>query len=77
MLSHSKKCEKTNYRKFEYKLNIKSKNLFNCTAWKVSKYRVIFGPYFPAFGIEITPYLDTFHAALVILLNKSLLKLLF
>ena len=37
--------------------------------WNVSKYRVISGPYFPAFGLktgkygpEITPYLDTFHA---------------
>ena len=39
------------------------------TAWKVSKYGVISGPYFPIFrlntgkyGPEITPYLDTFHA---------------
>ena len=46
------------------------------TAWKVSKYRVISGSYFTAFGLntvkcgpnagkygpEITPYLDTFHA---------------
>ena len=39
------------------------------TAWKVSKYRVISGPYFPVFGLntgkygpEITLYLDTFHA---------------
>ena len=38
------------------------------TGWKVSKYRVISGPYFPVFGLntgkygpEITPYLDTFH----------------
>ena len=47
-------------------------------AWKVSKYGVVSGPYFPAFGLtmylslfspnagkygpEITPYLDTFHA---------------
>ena len=31
----------------------------------MSKYGVISGPYFPAFGKyepEITPYLDTFHA---------------
>ena len=28
---------------------------------KVSKYGVISGPYFPVFGPEITPYLDTFH----------------
>ena len=39
------------------------------TAWKVSKYGVISGPYFPVFspntgkyGPETTPYLDTFHA---------------
>ena len=39
------------------------------TAWKVSKYGVISGPYFPVFGLntgrygpEIAPYLDTFHA---------------
>ena len=39
------------------------------TAWNVSKYGVIFGPYFPLFGMntgkhgpEITPYLGTFHA---------------
>ena len=39
------------------------------TAWKVSKYGVFSGPYFPAFGLntgkygpEKTPYLDTFHA---------------
>ena len=41
------------------------------TVWKVSKYGVISGPYFPIFshntgkyGPEITPYLDTFHAVL-------------
>ena len=41
------------------------------TAWKVSKYGVLSGPYFPAFGLntgkygpEITPHLDTFHALL-------------
>ena len=41
-------------------------------AWKVSKHRVISGPYFPVFGLnagkygpEITPYLDTFHAVKV------------
>ena len=38
------------------------------TAWKVSKYEVISGPYFSVFspntgkyGPEITPYLDIFH----------------
>ena len=45
-------------------------NLFKkITAWKLSKYEVISGPYFPVFGLntgkyrpETTPYLDTFHA---------------
>ena len=39
------------------------------TAWKVPKYGVVSGTYFPVFspntgkyGPEITPYLDTFHA---------------
>ena len=39
------------------------------TVWKLSKYEVISGPYFPVFrlnagkyGPEMTPYLDTFHA---------------
>ena len=36
------------------------------TAWKVSKYGVISGPYFPVFGLEITPYLDIFHALTVV-----------
>ena len=29
------------------------------TAWKLSKYRVFSGPYFPVVGPEKTPYLDT------------------
>ena len=43
------------------------------TAWKVSKYGVISGRYFPVFspnagkyGPEITPYLNTFHAVRII-----------
>ena len=39
------------------------------TAWKVSKYGIFSGPYFPVFelntekyGPEKTPCLDTFHA---------------
>ena len=39
------------------------------TAWKVSKYEVFSGPYFPVFSPntekyrpEKNPYLDTFHA---------------
>ena len=50
---------------------IKIKGLF--TAWKVSKYGVISGPNFPVFspntwkyGPEITPYLDIFHAVILI-----------
>ena len=42
------------------------------TAWKVSKYGVVSGPYFPVFvmntgkyGPEITPYLDTFHTVMI------------
>ena len=37
--------------------------LSNCdTAWKVSKLGIISGPYFPVFGPEITPYLDTLRS---------------
>ena len=35
-----------------------------CTAGNVTKYGVSFGPYFPKFGPEKTPYLDTFHAVM-------------
>ena len=35
-------------------------------AWKVFKYGVNFGLYFPAFGPEITPYFDTFHAVIAL-----------
>ena len=42
------------------------------TAWKVSKYGVISGPYFSVFGLnigkygsEITPYSNTFHVVWV------------
>ena len=58
------------------------------TAWKVSKYGVIFDPYFPVFGLnagkygpEITPYLDTFHAVFRTVQEKTrknvILKTLF
>ena len=40
---------------------VKSKYCIAITARKVSKYRVFPGPYFPVFGLEKTPYLDTFH----------------
>ena len=42
------------------------------TAWKVSKYGVISGPYFSVFGAEITPYLNTFHALIGTCLGDSL-----
>ena len=35
---------------------------FTFIAWKECKYGVFSGPYFPAFGPEKTPYLDSFHA---------------
>ena len=43
--------------------NVKRLTLsFGCTVWKVSKYGVFPGPYFPAFGLntESTPYLSVF-----------------
>ena len=50
--------------------NFEKHNSFLDTAWKVSKYVVFPGPYFPVFspntekknGPEKTTYLDTFHA---------------
>ena len=49
-------------------VNIGSKDIttackwMTVTAWKVSKYGVFFGPYFPVF---LHPYLDTFHAVIL------------
>ena len=37
----------------------------NNTARKVPKYGVFSGPYFPVFGQEKTPYLDTFQVVYV------------
>ena len=49
----------------------KKKSFITLIAWKVSKYEVFSGSYFPIFGLntvkkrpEKTPYLDTFHAVL-------------
>ena len=39
------------------------------TVSKVCKYGVFSGPYFPVFGLEKTPYLDTFHAEPVVLVS--------
>ena len=47
------------------------------TAWKVSKYGVISGPYFPVFSpnrTEVTPYLDTFHLVDVFCKERARLK---
>ena len=50
------------------------------TVWKVCKYGVISGPYFPVFnpntgkyGPEITAYLDTFHAEITVKISYTLL----
>ena len=40
----------------------------------MSKYEVFSRPYFPVFGPEKTPYLDSFHAAVVLVLRTKLLK---
>ena len=47
------------------------------TVWKVSKYGVICGPYFPAFGLntekygpDLTPYLLAFHALFTIIIAR-------
>ena len=48
---------------FSSDINIKTLLFYKLTtAWKLSKYGVITGPYFP----ELTPYLDTFHAMNII-----------
>ena len=48
-------------------------------AWKVSKYRVISGPYFTVFGLnigkygpEITFYLDTFQALTIFIIISEI-----
>ena len=53
-------------------------NKKDATAWKVSKYEVISGLYFPVFGLntlkygpEITPYFEIFHAVCYITSNKN------
>ena len=56
------------------KFIIEKSQINHYTRWKVSKYGVCSGPYFPVFspntekyGPKITPYLDTFHAAIVVI----------
>ena len=55
---------------FSFKLRIIEVDV--SSAWKVSKYGVLSGPYFPVFGLntgkygpEKTSYLNTFHAVFV------------
>ena len=69
---------------FFFEIFIKLRSIFDpfkiiYTAWKVSKYGVFSGPYFPEFGLNIsvfspnagkygpekTLYMDTFHAVLL------------
>ena len=40
----------------------------------MSKYGDFFGPHFPAFGPEKSPYLDTFHAVLNMMKMKMKIK---
>ena len=55
----------TRLRNSETRLrNCAEKTCVSYTLREVSKYGVIFGLYFPAFGPEITPYLDTFQAVI-------------
>ena len=42
------------------------------TAWKVSKYGIFFGPNAGKYGLEKTPYLDTFHVMRVLSIEKIL-----
>ena len=44
-----------------FTLNLDFKNSNNGTAWKVSKYEVISGPYFPAFGLNTEIYSVNFQ----------------
>ena len=37
----------------------------------MSKYKIFSGPYFPVFGPEKTPYLNTFHAVRIYLNNVT------
>ena len=60
---------------------ISSSRNYLYTAWKVSKYEVFSGPYFPVFEPEKTPYLDFFSRSvnfhdLILVYNKlSLIKI--
>ena len=62
---------------YQIKSNSMQSDLF--TAWKVSKYGVISGPYFTVFGLntgkygpEITFYLDTFQAVTIFIIISEI-----
>ena len=66
---------------FFQKMKIKWFKKYLSTAWKVSKYGVISGPYFfnpntGKHGSEITPYFDTFHAVFVLWIANMLFNVL-
>ena len=42
------------------------------TVGSVSKYRAFSGAYFPTFGPEKTPYLDTFHTVYTTFLHENI-----
>ena len=51
------------------------------TAWKVSKYGVFSGPYFPVFspitgkyGLKKTSYLDAFHTVNILARNEKMIR---
>ena len=63
LLFHVSSCSRNMY--FSYLCLHYLSFFIDCTAWKVSKYGVFSGPYFPVFGQEKTPYLSTFPAVLI------------
>ena len=58
-------------RKHELRMTIMCYQKLNAevTAWKVSKYGAFSGRYFPMFGPEKTPYMDTFNVELFIVFS--------
>ena len=65
-------CSKNRINQYYWYAN----TLIAFTAWKMSKYGVIYGPYFAVFspntgkyGPEVTPYLDNLHAVLLLVLS--------
>ena len=46
-------------------IRVTSIDAIRLSAWKVFKYGVFSGPYFPTFRPEKKPHLDTFHAVII------------